>query len=204
MRLILLIILGCLFSTLTRLRAQDSITSRALVLGGEIVTVEYSEEDTLLVSELESVSVSVPRNFEDIDEYLRYKKYKRYATRVYPYAVEATTVFRELELVTKTMSKRKRKKHIKRLHKQLKKEFTEPLKNLSKTQGKILIEMIEKELEASFYDLMKGLRGAFTASYWNGLSRLYGYKLKEKYQPGKDKILDAVLYDLDISHQIKR
>lgn len=183
--------------------AQDSMVSPKRVVGGEIVEVAYTEEDTLLVSDLEGVSVSAPRDFEDIDEYIRYQKYKRYAVKVYPYAVEAIKIFREVEVLTQSMNKRKRKKHIKKLHKQLKKEFTEPLKNLSKTQGKILIEMIEKELDASFYDLMKNLRGGFTAGYWNGLSRLYGYRLKEKYQPGEDKILDAVLHDLDISHKLQ-
>lgn len=183
--------------------AQDSVPLIKDKLDGQIVGIAYTANDTLLVSDLEGVSVSVPRNFDDADDYIRYQKYKRYATKVYPYAVKAIKIFREVEEVTITMNKRKRKKHIKRLHKQLKKEFTDPLKNLSKTQGKILIEMIEKELDTSFYDLMKSLRGGFTASYWSTLSRVYGYKLKEKYQPGEDKILDVVLYDLDVSHSLK-
>ena len=200
-RYILLLSFSCI--AITEIVAQDSLPIVKDKLDGQIVGEEYSENDTLLVSDLEGVSVSVPRNFDDPDEYIRYQKYKRYATKVYPYAVEAIKVFREVEHVTQTMNKRKRKKHIKRLHKQLKKEFTDPLKNLSKTQGKILIKMIEKELDTSFYDLMKSLRGGFTASYWSTLSRVYGYRLKEKYQPGEDKILDAVLYDLDISHSLK-
>ena len=205
MKLILQYIL-LLFSGLlvtNYLVAQDSLPAVKDKVDGEIVGIAYSENDTLLFSDLEGVSISVPRNFDDPDEYIRYQKYKRYATKVYPYAVEAIKIFREVEHVTQTMNKRKRKKHIKRLHKKLKKDFTDPLKNLSKTQGKILIEMIEKELDTSFYDLMKSLRGGFTASYWSTLSRVYGYRLKDKYQVGEDKILDAVLYDLDISHKLK-
>ncbi|MFK7981742.1 MAG: DUF4294 domain-containing protein [Saprospiraceae bacterium] len=200
-RPILWLLLSLVFTI--NLVGQDSLPVVKDKLNGQIVGVEYSENDTLLVSDLEGVSVSVPRNFDAPDEYIRYQKYKRYATKVYPYAVEAIKIFREVEQVTLTMNKRKRKKHIKRLHKKLKKDFTDPLKNLSKTQGKILIEMIEKELDTSFYDLMKSLRGGFTASYWSTLSRVYGYRLKEKYQPGEDKILDVVLYDLDISHSLK-
>ena len=181
--------------------AQDSLPVIKAKVDGEIVTIDYSGEDTLLVSDLEGVSISVPRSFDSVDEQIRYQKYKRYATKVYPYAVEAIKIFREVEEVTLTMNKRKRKKHIKRLHKDLKKEFTDPLKNLSKTQGKILIEMIEKELDTSFYDLMKNLRGGFTAGYWSTLSRAFGYRLREKYQEGDDPILDSVLYDLDISHK---
>ncbi len=193
------------FTGLSVLYAQDSIKEPVdkLVIDGEIVKIDYSDNDTLLVADLEDVFVSSPRKFESVDEYLRYMKYRRYATKVYPYAVEAIKIFREVEVVTQTMKPRKRKKHIKQLHKRYKKEFTQPLKNLSKTQGKILVKMIEKELDKPFHTLIKGLRGSWSAAYWNTLSRPFGYRLKEGYVPGDDPILDAVLNDLDISHKIE-
>ena len=186
------------------LYGQDSIREPIdkLVIDGEIVRIDYSE-DTLLVADLEEVYVSSPRNFDSVDEYLKYMKYRRYATKVYPYAVEAIKIFREVEVATATMKPRKRKKHIKQLNKKYKKEFTKPLKNLSKTQGKILIKMIEKELDTPFHTLIKGLRGRWTAAYWNAMSRPFGYHLKKGYVPGEDKILDAVLNDLDISHKMQ-
>lgn len=183
--------------------AQNGDSTSPSKLKGEIVEVDYKEQDTLLSANLDEVYISSPREFKDMDEYIRYMKYKRYAAKVYPYAAKAIKIFREVEYVTLKMNKRKRKKHIKRLHKQLKKDFSEPIKKLSKTQGKILIKMIEKELDATFYDLLKSLRGGFTATYWNTLSRMYGYRLKEGYQPGADKLLDAVLQDLDISYKLK-
>ncbi len=194
-----LLLVGFLYTAYAQ--GQDSVPIQKTRIDGEIVSVKY-DKDTMLISDMDEVFVSSPRHFDDMDEYIRYMKYRRYATKVYPYAVEAIKIFREVEHLTKTMKKRQRKKHIKRLHKQLKKEFTGPLKNLSKTQGKILIKMIEKELDTPFYKLIKSLRGSFSAAYWNSVSRLYGYRLKEGYIEGKDKILDAVLYDLDISHKI--
>jgi len=179
--------------------AQTKEPVDKLKIDGEIVELLYTEDDTLLVADLGDVYVSSPRNFDSVDEYLRYMKYRRYATKVFPYAVEAIKIFREVEVVTATMSNRKRKKHIKRLTKELKTEFTDPLKNLSKTQGKILVKMIEKELDKPFHTLIKSLRGSFSAAYWSTLSRPFGYKLKEGYVEGEDKILDAVLHDLDIS-----
>ena len=195
---------------LPALSAQDKTPEQAkepvdkLKIDGEIVEVLYTEDDTLLLADLGDVYVSSLRNFDSVDEYLRYMKYRRYATKVYPYAVEAIKIFREVEEITATMKPKKRKKHIKRLHKQLKKEFTDPLKNLSKTQGKILVKMIEKELDKPFHTLIKSLRGGFNAAYWSTISRPFGYRLKEGYVKGEDKILDAVLNDLDISHKIEK
>ena len=63
--------------------------------------------------------------------------------------------------------------------------------------------MIEKETGESFYQSMRKLKGRFTAFYWNQFSKLYSYDLKEGYQEGKYKILDAVLQDFDLSYRIE-
>ena len=75
--------------------------------------------DTLIMAQLDDVSISMPRKFNSREEYKRYLMYKRYAVKVYPYAVEAIKVFREVEYATINMKKRKRKKYVKKLQKQL-------------------------------------------------------------------------------------
>ena len=146
-------------------------------MDGQIVTALITETDTFIVADLEDVTVSSLRTYKDKAEYRRYLMYRRYAAIVYPYANDAIKIFREVDYVTKNMKKRKRKRHIRKLGKRLKKQFKKPLKKLTKTQGLILIKMIEKELDTPFYDLIKGLRGKFAAMYWNQLGKFNGYKL---------------------------
>lgn len=157
--------------------------------------------DTLILADLNDVTVSAPRSFNSDEEYRRFNRYRRYAVKVYPYAVEAIRIFREMENETEDMRKRDRKKHVRRLQKEMKEEFSDPLKNLTKTQGMILIKMIEKELDTPMYYLIKDLRSGLTASYWGTVGKLYGHNLKEGYIYGQDPVLDAVLEDLDISHK---
>lgn len=159
--------------------------------------------DTILVAQLDDVSISSPRTFADKDEYRLYMKYRRYALVVYPYAKEAIRIFRETEEVTQNMKPNKRKKHYKRLQKELKEEFEDPLKKLTKTQGYILQKMIERETGKPMHDLVKNLRGGMTASYWSTFSRFYGYDLKSGYIVGEDHILDIVLDDFNVSHDYK-
>ena len=160
-------------------------------------------KDTLVLAQLDAISISSPRTFASKEEYDKYQRYKYYASKVYPYAAEAIRIFKETEYVTSNMKKKHRRKHIKKLQKELKTEFKKPLKNLTKTQGKILMKMIEKELDTPMYFLIKDLRNGLTATYWSTLGKLYGYKMKEGYVRGKDPILDAVLDDLDISYEIE-
>lgn len=182
--------------------AQPKEKREKIMLDGQIVTALITETDTILIADLEDVYISSPRAFDSREEYRRYLKYRRYAGVVYPYAVQSIRIFREVDYVTRNMKPSKRKKHIKRLNKEYKKEFKGQLKNLTKTQGKILIKMIERELDTPFYDLVKDLRGGFTAAYWHELGKFNGYDLKEGYQRGDDPIMDAVLQDFDISYDI--
>lgn len=177
----------------------DTLTK--LTINGQVVSAKIIDGDTLIIATIDDVSISSPRTFASKEDYLKYRKYKRYAAKVYPYAKEAIRIFSEAEEATKTMKRRKRKRYLKKLSKELKKEFEQPLRKLSKTQGKILVKMIEKELEAPMYDLIKMTRGRFNAFYWNQSSKLYGYRLKEGYVKGKNPILDVVLQDLDISYK---
>lgn len=156
--------------------------------------------DTLIVASLSEFSVTIPRNFENPEDYTLYRKYKRYALKVYPYAVEAIRIFREVEYATANMKKKERKRYIKKLSKQLKEEFQDPLKKLSKTQGMVLIKMIERELDKDMHSLIKDLRGGWTAGYYTTIGFFYGHKLKHGYVEGEEPILDAVLQDLDISY----
>lgn len=197
------IIYLCLLLGLTGvLSAQDSERREKITLDGQIVTALITDTDTIIIADLEDVSVSSFRNFDNKDDYRKYLRYRRYAAVVYPYANDAIKIFREVEYATKNMKKRKRKKHIRKLNKKLKKEFKQPLKKLTKTQGYILIKMIEKELDTPFYKLIKNLRGGLAATYWQGLGKLNGYNLKDGYEVGADPILDAVLKDFNISHEV--
>jgi len=174
-----------------------------LSLKGKVYSAMISEGDTLILADLDDVSITSLRKFDSDADYRKYLKFRRYAAKVFPYAKEAIRIFREVEYASEHLSKREKKKKIKQLEKELKSEFEEPLKKLTKLQGKIMMKMIEKETGHSMYDLMKSLRGRFTAFYWNQFSKLYSYDLKEGYQEGKYEILDAVLNDFDLSYRIE-
>jgi hypothetical protein len=149
---------------------------------------------------LRAIRVWQPRKFKDLDEQTMYFRYKYAAKKVYPYALQAIALYEEIQEQTQDMSKRKRKRYIRREHKELKEDFTEQMKNLSKTQGKVLIKMIEKEIGKPFYQIISETRGGMTASYWNGLGKLYGYDLKEGYIIGTDPLMDEVLLDYDFGN----
>lgn len=184
------------------LNAQiDTTVNKKITIDGEIVTARVEDGDTLIIAELAEASVTSFRDFDSDTQYRRYMKYRRYANTVYPYAVESIKMFRRVEKDTEGMKKNKRKKYVRNLQKELKKEFTDPLKSLSRTQGKILIKMIEYELDTPMYALLRNVKSGFSAAKWQTVGKLWGYDLKEGYTPGDDPIMDAILQDFDISYE---
>lgn len=173
-----------------------------VLIDGKVYPGLILNGDTMIMHTLDSVTVKSTRTFANKEAEALYYRYRRNAVKVYPYAVEAIRIFREMEEVTKDLKRRDRKRYIKKLQDDLEREFEEPLKNLSKNQGMILVKMIERERKRSMYDMVSELRGGFTAFYWNSFSYFYGYRLKREYTVGDDPILDMVLKDFNISYDI--
>lgn len=195
---------------LVNISAQEEVpkpqggTETKIFVEGKVYPAFITDEgDTLILVDLDNISVTAMRTFNNDEEYRKYLRTRQYAAKVYPYAKEAIRIFRELEYASAHMSKKEKKKKIAELEEQLTKEFEEPLTNLTKLQGKIMIKMIEKETGQPIYNLIKDLKGGFKAFYWNAFSKLYSYDLKEGYNKGQYPILDAVLQDFDVSYRIE-
>ncbi len=181
--------------------AAYSQSRGTVLLNGDVYEYMIDEcGDTIILATLGDISVSSIRHFKNPEDYNKYRRYRRYAYMVYPYATEAIRIFRELEHATSSMREGERRRHIRRLQKELKEKFEDPLRNLTRTQGMILVEMIERELNTPLFNLIKDLRGGLNASYWSTMSSFYGYKIKEGYIRGKDPILDTVLDDVNLTY----
>ncbi len=179
--------------------AQTAYDTTIVHEDGRVMRIRISGKDTIFVATIPEVVVKAPRVFANDEEYRQYMRYRRYATEVLPYAIESIKLYRQYQKETEGMSHGDAKRHAKEMQKDVKDDFTDPLKDLSRTQGKILVKMIERHLDTPMYEVLKSVRGAFTATKWQTVGRLYGYDLKEGYTPGEDKILDMILSDFEIN-----
>ncbi len=169
-------------------------------IDGNIVRILVIDGDTIPVADLGSIQITQQRNFATREDRRRYKQWRRYAAKVYPYAAEAIRLYRQIEDDTKAMKKNKKKKYSRDMEKELKPQYTEELKKLTKSQGYILIKMIERELDRPFYEVVVQLEGRWKAMQWQTLGRWYGYNLKDGYSAEDDQLLESILDDLNITY----
>jgi hypothetical protein len=193
------LLLFLLFGYLGQTTAQVDTLPR----GGAWATLEIVNGDSTFLMSLHPARLVAKRKFKDLDEQKQFRRYIWAAKRVYPYAVQAVAMYQEIEDETEGMNKRKRKRHIKHEHQELKEDLTERMKNLSKTEGKVLVKMIERELDMPFYEVIKTTRGSTTAAYWNTLGKFWGYDLKQGYHLGDDPLLDEVFIDYDFGDPLR-
>ena len=102
----------------------------------------------------------------------------------YPYARKAGAIMNDMNSRLSTMkNEKKRKSYIKSREKELKKEFADPLTNLSVYQGKVLMKLINRQTGNNCYDIIKEYKGGFTARFWQTLAYVFGSNLKQPYNP---------------------
>ena len=151
--------------------------------------------DTLPYYAFREVNVYTRRVFKSKREEKQYGRLKRYVAKVYPYAKIAGEMLQDFDDTLQTIeSERKRKQYIKGVEKRLMAEFEGELKQLTIKQGIILIKLIDRETGNTSYNLVKELRGSFSAFLWQSLARLFGSNLKLQYDPyGEDALIEEIV-----------
>ena len=128
----------------------------------------YPVENDSIVIPLDEVIVLKSRKFDDSKERKYYYWYYKKVQKAYPYAVLAAKRMGQIdEQIEKIPNKRKQKKHIRKMQSYLEGEFTDELKTLTRTEGRILIKLIHRQTGNSFYEIIKDYRSDWNAFWYN-------------------------------------
>lgn len=164
---------------------------------------KYGQRDTLLVSAVIYQGDTIPAKTLEwvwVDGKLSKAQSKKRAewTRLrnavyvtYPYAKRAGAIMNDINTKLLTInSESKKKNYIKSREKELKKEFADPLSDLSVYQGKVLMKLINRQTGNNCYNIIKEYKGGFTARFYQTIAFVFGSNLKQPY--------DAVTGDKEI------
>jgi hypothetical protein len=68
------------------------------------------------------------------------------------------------------------------------------VREMTTTQGRILVKLIDRETTQTSYEIVKEFRGGFTAFFWQGLGKMFGQDLKSAYDPtGEDAQIEQIV-----------
>jgi len=169
--------------------AQESKINRL------VVRAQMLEGDTIPMVQLEDVNIYAFRPFKSKRQARKMTKLMRNVKVVYPYARLAGIKLREYEEILSAVESEKEQRRImKQAEDELQEEFGDDLRNLTISQGKILLKLVYRETGASSYDLVAELRGKFRAFFWQAFARIFGFNLKSGYDPeGEDSDIEFIV-----------
>ena len=157
------------------------------------------EGDTIEAKTLEPILLKAWYNAAQASAYAKWTRLRNAVYVTYPFAKRAGRVINEINVrLVNTTDKDIRKQYIKAREKDLKKEFADPLTNLSVYQGKVLMKLIKRETGNNCYEIIKEYKGGFTARFYQTVAFFFGGDLKQPYDKnGEDLEMEKIVEDVE-------
>ncbi len=187
-----LVLFMCLLSPA---RAQADTSKHVIRTNRAIV---YAS-DTVPVMHIPAVNIYDVNKYNYLLNSRKYRRIIRNVKKAHPYAVIANLKLRHLDSTLVDIdSKKERKEYTEVAEAEIMAEFENEIKRLTVKQGIILVKLIDRETGKTSYEVLKDIRGGFTAFFWQGIARLFGNNLKMQFDPdGEDKVIEDIVMAME-------
>jgi hypothetical protein len=172
----------------------DAAKGLVLPIKGIAVHTAIYQGDTIPYAMLPAITCYSDRVFKNNRQQEVWTRTKYNVKKVYPYAILAAAKLKEYDRILSQMPESERDEYTKLMEDHLKDQFSEELKKLTVNQGKILIKLIDRETGKTTYNVVKQLRGSFSAFMYQGVALMFSSNLKVQYDPlGDDKLIEEAI-----------
>ncbi len=170
----------------------------------DTLTTEYynsvwyvSNGDTLVKATHSAIEISA--NSNNRHKKSQYDKLQKKVIKVYPYAHAAAEVMNMYEaLCLQVTDPKDQEKLLNQAEDEMKKQFENDLRNMTVSEGVILIKLIDRETGENSYRLVQELKGKFSAFMWQSVARVFGHNLKDEYEAeGEDVWIENIVMRIE-------
>ena len=156
--------------------------------------------DTVIQVDMPEIIIFGKYRFKNERQAAKYNRLVYNVKKTLPYARIASKKLREVNSQLAALpTEKERKAYLKKTEKDLFAEFEAPLKKMSFTQGRILINLVDRETGDTGYNLVKEYKGSVSAFFWQSVARLFGANLKDEYDPeGEDSAIESIVLQIDM------
>ena len=145
---------------------------------------EMNGESVLVLDDL--VLSSKPRFNNELDRNYYYFLNKK-LNRVYPLFYNALINYRAIQKDLEGMEKDKQKEYTKKRQNELADQYEAQLRDLTTTEGQVFAKLMNRATGKTVYQIIKELRGGWSAFWWNVKGKMVDVELKIEYDPHKDR-----------------
>ena len=184
-------------------RRQKPKVGASAVWGSKTTTTEENAlnyivegKDTIYIDHLEPSKVYSRLPRQKGKEWRKYYRLVYNFSKSYPYALVARKLVQEADstIAADNLKWAKRDKYVNKVQKELFEVFEGQMRNLTVSQGALLMKLIDREVGKSSYDIIKDYKNGIAAGFWQGIAKLFGTDLKKPYDPeGEDKLTEELV-----------
>lgn len=163
------------------------------VYAGYYHFIEKESGDTLCMIVFNQLTIFPPEKFKNKKEEEFYWKTVRDVKRTLPYAkLICSTLLETYEYLETFETKKEKEEYLKQFEKEVFKEYKPVLKKFSRSQGRMMCKLINRETDQTSYNIVKAFLGSFRAGFWSTFGRFFGVNMKNAYRPDQDET-DAMI-----------
>lgn len=163
---------------------------------GQYMQYIVNGEDTVYVGNIRAAKVYQKLPRQKGREWRKYYRLVHNFSKVYPYALVARKLVHEADstIAADNLRRGKRDKYINGIQKELFEVFEKPMRNLTVSQGALLMKLIDREVGKSSYNIIRDYKNGIAAGFWQGVAKVFGTDLKKPYDPdGEDEPIEELV-----------
>lgn len=165
-------------------------SNAAAQIHSEILHYKVINGDTLFVERITPSRCYSRLPRQKGKEWRKYYRLVHNFAKTYPYALASKKIMISVDstLIADGLKRGKRDKYITQVQKELFAVFEAPLRNMTVSQGALLMKLINREIGKTSFRIIKDYKNGIAAGFWQGIAKLFGSDLKKPYDPaGADK-----------------
>ena len=188
-RLLLLLILFSAFLSLAARPVAAEIApddSVALPIYVQVGKVKY-QGDSIPHVILPTLYKYPPMEFKNEAERQEYNRLVSNIKLLLPMAkLVRYTIIETYDYLRLLPDKKSRQAHIDRMEADLKRRYGPMVRKLTRSQGRLLLKLIDRECNQTGYNIAKAFIGSFRANLYQSIGLLFGNSLSRHYDPDGD------------------
>ena len=154
---------------------------------------EINGENVVVMDEL--ILFKKPKFNNQLDQNYYYFLNKK-LSRVYPLFVTALEQYEDIQNESKNLDKTSRRQYVSNRQNALADQYEKQLRDLTTTEGRVFAKLMNRATGKTVYEIVKELRGGWSAFWWNVKGNIADVDIKEPFDPHKnrtDEFLEALL-----------
>ena len=163
------------------------------VFKGKYHFIDQATGDTMCMIVFNPITIYPRERFRNKKEERFYWRTVRDVRKTLPYAkLICSTLLETYEYLETFPTEKEKQDYLKQFEKEIFNQYKPVMKTFTRSQGKMLVKLINRETDQSSYNIVKAFLGTFRAGFWQTFGRFFGVNMKAGYHPEKNKE-DAVI-----------